>query len=86
MFQPTHIVVVESGWVFAVDCPDVQLGQHIEARQAKVIRKWGTSDGLAQLAIQGPTPNTELEPCSLVSVPAGKVLIIMVVSSAGWGD
>lgn len=84
MFQPTHIAIVESGWVFAVNCPGAKLGEHIEAREARVIRKWGTTDGLAQLAIKGPTTETALELCSVISIPANKVLFLMDVTSAGW--
>ena len=62
-FNPTHIVVVESGWVFATESPDAKTGQDLTAKNAKVIRRWGTTNGLAQLAIEGPTRETQLEPC-----------------------
>lgn len=52
MFQPTHILVVKSGWVFAAIVPDWEPGKDVKTQQVRMIRKWGTTDGLAQLAIE----------------------------------
>jgi hypothetical protein len=87
MFKPTHIVVVESGWVLAVDCPDAKVEQNIEARHARVIRQWGTTNGLAELAISGPTKNTVLDLCSVIDIPASKILMLLHVNPAqAWGS
>lgn len=83
-FAPTHIIVVEAGWVLAVETPDYKLESNVVSKNARVIRRWGTTDGLAQLALRGPTNDTQLEPCSVVCIPASKILMAFVVESEGW--
>ena len=51
MFTPTHIVVVESGWVFAAVLEDIT--GDIRASECAVIRSWGTTDGLALTTTDG---------------------------------
>jgi len=50
------IVVITSGWV--VQGMVIELPDRIRIEDASVIRVWGTSSGLGQIAISGPTSET----------------------------
>jgi len=57
------IVVATAGWVFVGELyPDEQIDGLLTLRRASVIRKWGTSKGLGELALHGPLTNTVLDP------------------------
>lgn len=44
---------------------------------ASVIRLWGTTKGLGQIALEGPTSETILDPCGTVHVEKDAVLMRM---------
>lgn len=72
-----QICVLQRGWVYVGDT--VQLGDDYTISNGACIRRWGTSKGLGQIAKDGPTLNTELEPCPEVRFhEAGKVLMMKV--------
>lgn len=56
----TKIVVLQRGWIvvgkFQID------GNYITLTDAKCIRKWGTSKGLGELAMNGATSETTFDP------------------------
>jgi hypothetical protein len=54
-----RIVVLNRGWV-AVGLFS-QVGLNCRLDNAFVIRRWGTTEGLGQLAEDGPTPDTKLD-------------------------
>jgi len=54
-----RIVVLDRGWV-VVGNLYLDKGEY-RLDKGRVIRKWGTTDGLMQLANDGPTSNTKLE-------------------------
>jgi len=82
MLKPTHIVVVESGWVFAGNIEDC--GDHIKSSECAVIRTWGTTNGLGQLALKGPTDETVLDMCNITYIPKSKVLFTMDCAPLTW--
>jgi len=82
MFKPTHIIVVESGWVFAAVLQDEK--DHIRANECAVIRTWGTTNGLGELALKGPTSSTVLERCHVTLIPKSKVLFTMECAPLVW--
>jgi hypothetical protein len=61
-----HIVVLDSRWVF--------IGEYTRAlgttpaflSDASCVRVWGTTAGLGQLALKGPTKETVLDFCGMV--------------------
>lgn len=55
-----RIVVLQRGWV--VIGRYTRRGQNCTLTNGFVIRRWGTTNGLGQLAMSGPTNNTTLEP------------------------
>jgi len=56
------IVVLQRGWVLIGKLEE--LGNRCKLHQASVIRNWGTTKGLGELAKEGPKPSTKLDPCN----------------------
>jgi hypothetical protein len=83
MFKPTHIVVVESGWVFAAVLDGNTQGD-IRSSECAVIRTWGTTNGLGELALKGPTSSTVLDRCNITYIPKSKVLFTMECAPVVW--
>jgi hypothetical protein len=54
-----RIVILQRGWVVVGRYS--RKGQQCRVTNGFVIRKWGTSDGLPELAIKGPLANTVLD-------------------------
>lgn len=61
---PQQIVVLDRGWVY-VGHPRVE-GDNLVIEHAKNIRRWGTTKGLGQLAMEGAQPNTVLDEAGTV--------------------
>lgn len=76
------IVVVEGRWNLIGRCEHTD--SHLVVHNAQVIRYWGTTAGLGELALKGPTSKTKLDPAGLVRVPHGKVLLTLDVTAEGW--
>lgn len=70
-----QVCVLQRGWVYIGDV--TQLGDEYTIQNGACIRRWGTTKGLGQIAKDGPTANTELEPCPTVRFhEVGKILMI----------
>jgi hypothetical protein len=59
------------------------LAFHWRLEPGRIIRRWGTSEGLAQLA-RGPLESTVLDAPANVSVPFRAVLYILDAEAEGW--
>ena len=73
-----RIIVADRGWVFVGSCEDHPDGS-VTIRGAKTIRRWGTTNGLAELA-NGPTSKTVVDAGG--TVRCTPIIAIAVVS--GW--
>jgi len=58
--HPLRIVVLDRGFV-VVGRVELHFS-YLIIRECQCIRKWGTTKGLGQLASEGPTDNTVLDP------------------------
>lgn len=58
-----QIVILQRGWVMVGRL--TKTGHQCVLENASVIRRWGTTNGLGELADTGPLPETRLEPCKL---------------------
>lgn len=56
-----RICVLQRGWVVVGRYS--QNGSECKLTDANVIRTWGTSKGLGEIAMAGPTSSTKLDPC-----------------------
>ena len=70
-----QIVIAQRGWVFVGDVSKTEVEVVIE--NAAVVRRWGTTRGLGQLAQTGPTAGTVLDPCPTVRLSATSIIAVM---------
>ena len=65
MNSKRQIVILQRGWIVVGDVE--QVGNKMVVNGASVIRRWGTTNGLGQLALAGPTKETILDACGTVT-------------------
>ena len=61
-----RIVVLSLGWVFIGDYHPADGAKPAHLTDASNVRKWGTTAGLGELALKGPTKDTVLDPCGVL--------------------
>ena len=61
-----RIVVLLAGWVFIGDYHPAAGANPAYLTEASNVRKWGTTAGLGELALTGPTRSTVLDPCGVL--------------------
>lgn len=61
-----EIIVITNGFVLIGDVTVAESTYIV--KEASVIRRWGTTKGLGQIALKGPTSTTVLDPCGTVEV------------------
>ena len=59
-------------------------GDDVVVRHASVIRVWGTTRGLGEIAAAGPTPKTVLDACGTVRVHALAVIFTLDCEGQKW--
>ena len=79
-----RIVVLQRGWVVVGHY--YAEGDQVRIEKCSVIRLWGTTRGLAQLANEGPQPNTKLEDCATVRVHALAIVCSFDCNQEKWND
>ena len=70
------ILVLTQGFVFVGELDESEAGFFV-LRRAKNIRVWGTSEGLGELAVKGPTEKTVADPCGTVRAPLHAVVFTL---------
>lgn len=79
-----QIAVLQRGWVYVGNVN--QVGDDYTLTNGACIKRWGTSKGLGEIARNGPTANTELEPVTdVVFHEAGKVFLMKAEDSKWVG-
>ena len=63
-----------------------QEGETGHLENASVVRRWGTSKGLGELAQKGPLDNTVLDECPRVSFHVREVIFLMEVNKDAWRE
>lgn len=77
------IVVADRGHVW-VGHVDLGAGEFLYIGGAQVIRRWGTKQGLNELAVKGPQPNTILDATANVLVARRAVIAIIPCEQTAW--
>lgn len=77
-----RIVVLQRGWVVVGQVS--QTGDELTITDASVIRTWGTTKGLGELALNGPLSGTKLDPCGTVRAHIAAVVFQMESDGAKW--
>ena len=76
------IIVVDRGFVYV---GDVQSDDRFcRISNARNIRKWGTTKGLGELALHGPTETTLIDDVGTVRVPHRAVISIIDTEVTKW--
>lgn len=85
MHLPTptlKIAVLDRGFVYVGLCHTEDGALVIT--NAQNIRRWGTTNGLGQLASHGPQANTKLDAAGTVRAPLPAVMHLIDCDSAAW--
>ena len=77
-----EIVVLDRGFVYVGDVESE--GDTLVISGAKNIRYWGTTKGLGELALGGPTPNTKLDEVGTVRAPSRAVIHRIDTDKSKW--
>ncbi len=77
-----RIAILQRGWVvvgkFRKNGPQCFLDD------ASVVRTWGTTRGLGEIALNGPTDSTRLDPCGTVEFHELAAVAIMDCDQTKW--
>ncbi len=76
------IVIVTNGFVY-VGYADLE-PDYCVIREARNIRRYGTTRGLGQLALEGPTPQTVLDRVGTVRVPLHALISLYDTEAHLW--
>lgn len=76
------LVVADRGFVWVGETVTDADWVHITA--ARVVRRWGTSEGLNELAVKGPLPNTRLDAPSDLKVSRKALIAIIPCEAEKW--
>lgn len=68
-----QILVITSGFVLIGEVEPLESTYLV--RNASIIRKWGTTEGLGEIALKGPTTSTVLDRCGTVEVERSAVIM-----------
>lgn len=79
----TRIVILQRGWVMVGKYS--RDGDNCRLTNANVIRNWGTTKGLGELAADGPKKDTKLDPTNgLVEFHRLTEIATIVCNEAKW--
>lgn len=81
--DPIRIVIAQRGWVWIGRYYRQDDGQ-VVLNQAQNIRRWGTDNGLGQLAAEGKQPNTRLDPAGTVRLHELAIVATLDANEALW--
>lgn len=77
-----RIVVLQRGWVMVGRWS--QDGEMCALDDAAVIRQWGTTRGLGEIAQGGPTSSTKLDPCGHVDFHILTTVVVLCCREDKW--
>lgn len=77
-----RIVILQRGWV-AVGRFE-QNGNYCKLTEANIIRQWGTTKGIGEIAINGPTSKTILDRCSDIRFHELTVIASIECVESAW--
>jgi hypothetical protein len=80
--SPLAIAVLDRGWVFVgrvTESPSALVLEH-----AACIRRWGTTKGIGQLALQGPHSGTVMDEAGNVTVPRTALILLIEAAEDKW--
>lgn len=76
------ILVLQRGWVVVGDLSET--AEKVTLTNASVIRRWGTTKGLGQLALEGPQRETVLDACGSVEAHPLAIVLRVPCEASKW--
>lgn len=76
------IIVLQRGWVAVGRY--YRNGTECRLEEASVIRRWGTTKGLGELALNGPQKDTKLDKSGIISFHLGAEVCRMACKTINW--
>jgi hypothetical protein len=76
------IVILQRGWVYVGKF--YQDGANCRLEEAKNVRNWGTTKGLGEIALNGPTDKTVLDDSPTVKFHELTVVASLVCEAKKW--
>ena len=73
-----RIVVLTNGWVFMGNYFPATKTKPAYIEEAMNIRQWGTTAGLGEIALKGPTPSTVLDPCGVIVLDTPQAVLFTI--------
>lgn len=80
--SPISIVILDRGFVLVGAA--VVDGDWVVTTNASIIRRWGTTKGLGELAANGPLENTKLDPIGTVRSPLRALIGLVACEPSKW--
>jgi len=77
-----EIVILDKGWVFVGNVSIAD--EWIVIENARNIRRWGTTNGIGQLAIYGPQTETILDDAGTVKFPMSSLIARIKCEESEW--
>ena len=77
-----QIIVVDKGFVFVGELESD--GDFYSLKTGFCIRRWGTTKGLGQLAMEGPLSGTILEPADNTKFPKERLIFTIDCEQDKW--
>lgn len=84
MMKACRIVILDRGWVVVGWV--ATNGDDVTIEKASVIRVWGTTKGIGEIAINGPTKHTILDPAGVCRAHKGSVVMYVDCDGAKWRE
>ena len=82
MVPKIQILVLQRGWVVVGETK--KEGSEVVVSKSSVIRRWGTTKGLGEIAAGGPTADTVLDPAGTVRVHELAVVMTIDCDAEKW--
>jgi len=76
------ICVLQRGWVMVGDFK--RDGSDCTLTNASVVRIWGTTKGLGEIALNGPTKDTKLDPCGTARFDYLTTIAVLDCNEEKW--
>lgn len=77
-----QIAILDRGFVYVGEVTTDAEWCVIE--NAQNVRRWGTSEGLGELAKNGPTPSTKIDPAGTVRAPMRALIGLIACEASSW--
>lgn len=77
-----QIVIAQRGWVFVGEVSEE--GDKVIIKKAKNIRRWGTTKGLGEIAMGGPTAHTVLDDMGTVTLHVLTIVARIDCNGGKW--